>query len=679
MKARRKMDGQISLTDYMYSLENQKDKDDVYLDIKATAEKLSVSTATIRNWVNLGRLSAADVPGRKLLFNKKDVENLVADIVSGKSDKLTKRRNKKAVKGIDLYTDYIRDKNGKNILIGAYLAKKEPSTYTESNIRILTAHFALELYLQSANRPLQSLSSYLSKYDDDFSTLLHELIGTLEINEENLLNLPIPEFTPFQDFLGFIYISINKTADRKVTGSYFTPIDVVDHLMNNLSEYMDANKSLIDPCCGTGNFLLAALKRGIPIENIYGNDIDEISVLITKLNFYINGIHNLDLLESHFKNVDSLKNEGTNKYDIVVGNPPWGYEFSKEEVKELMKRFTTASKHGTESYDLFIEQSLKNLAHNGILAYVLPEAVLNVKSHIQARSIIAKVASLKFISYIGNAFPGVACPCILLGAEKDGQGKTSGCLVENNNEKFTISTKRNLQDEYWNFNLSDQDADCLEKIANAPKSFCLKGQADFALGIVTGANKEYISNEKNDENEVVLKGSHIHKYSFEKSGSYIRFEPENFQQVAPTEMYRAPEKLLYRFICATPVFAYDDHQTLSLNSANILIPHVDGISIKYILAVLNSRTVSFWCRKKYNSVKLLRSHIEGIPIPKPTDDQQKNIVSFVDDLIGCPLENVNKRSELFNMIENEVMTLYQLSEKERRIVNEDSKRYESFL
>jgi|GEM_PF-2224632 len=247
------MDGQISLTDYMYSLENQKDKDDVYLDIKATAEKLSVSTATIRNWVNLGRLSAADVPGRKLLFNKKDVENLVADIVSGKSDKLTKRRNKKAVKGIDLYTDYIRDKNGKNILIGAYLAKKEPSTYTESNIRILTAHFALELYLQSANRPLQSLSSYLSKYDDDFSTLLHELIGTLEINEENLLNLPIPEFTPFQDFLGFIYISINKTADRKVTGSYFTPIDVVDHLMNNLSEYMDANKSLIEKILISGN------------------------------------------------------------------------------------------------------------------------------------------------------------------------------------------------------------------------------------------------------------------------------------------------------------------------------------------------------------------------------------------------------------------------------------------
>ncbi|MGP1589757.1 MAG: TaqI-like C-terminal specificity domain-containing protein [Oribacterium sp.] len=673
------MDGQISITDYMNTLGNNESKNSVFLDIKATAEKLSVSTATIRNWVKLGRLSAADVPGRKLLFNKMDVESLVADIVSGKSDKLTKRRNKKAVKGIDLYTDYIRDESGENIVIGAYLAKKEPSTYTESNIRVLLAHFALELYLQSANRPLQSINSYLAEHDDGFSILLQELLGTSIINEEDLLNLPVPQFVQFQDFLGFIYISVNKIADRKITGSYFTPIDVVDHLMNNLSGYLHSDKCLIDPCCGTGNFLLAALKRGVPIENIFGNDIDEISVLITKLNFFINGIHDLDLLNSHFKNVDSLKNEGDNKYDIVVGNPPWGYAFSKEEIKELMKRFTTASKHGTESYDLFIEQSLNKLAPNGILAYVLPEAVLNVKSHIQARSIIAREASLKFISYIGNAFPGVVCPCILLGVEKDGQGKTSGCLVENNNEKFTISTERNLQDEYWNFNLSDQDAECLKKIANTPKSFCLKGQADFALGIVTGANKEYISNEKNDGNEMVLKGSHIHKYSFEKSSSYIRFEPENFQQVALTEMYRAPEKLVYRFICATPVFAYDDHQTLSLNSANILIPHVDGISMKYIFAILNSRTVSFWCRKKYNSVKLLRSHIEGIPIPTPTDHQQEEIVNLTNSLIDTSFENSEERFRLYSSIEDAVMSLYRLNEAERKIINDDSVQYDTFL
>ena len=37
--------------------------------------------------------------------------------------------------------------------------------------------------------------------------------------------------------------------------------------------------------------------------------------------------------------------------------------------------------------------------------------------------------------------------------------------------------------------------------------------------------------------------------------SRINFRPEQFQQAAPAEYYRAPEKLLYRFICSHLVFA----------------------------------------------------------------------------------------------------------------------------
>lgn len=664
----------------MRSVVKNENLDNELLDIKATAEILSVSTATIRNWVKLGRISVTDLPGRKLLFNKTEVERLVADIVSGKSDKLTKRRNKKAVKGIDLNTDYIRDENGKNIVIGALLATKDPDTYTESRIRVILASFALQLYLQSVNEPLQTLSSYLSeKKNDDFSELLHELIGSSKITDNEIENLPKPGFVPFQDFLGFIYISINKISNRKVTGSYFTPIVVVDRLMNNLSEYLQRGKTVLDPCCGTGNFLLAAQKRGVRIEDIYGNDIDEISIIITKLNFFINGIHDLVLLNSHFKTSNFLTTVNNNKYDIIIGNPPWGFQFSKDEIKILENKYTTVSKHGTESYDVFIEQSLGTLSAGGILAYVLPEAILNVKSHLQVRSIIAKSASLKFISYIGNAFQNVVCPCVLLGIKKDGRGYTIGCLVENNKKRFTIKNKRNLKERYWNFNLSDQEYECLDKIATPENKFCLKGKADFALGIVTGSNKDFISQYKNEKNEMILKGSHIHKYLFIASDSFINFVPEKFQQVAPTNMYRAHEKLLYRFICPTPVFAYDNHQTLSLNSANILIPHVDGISIKYILAVLNSRVISFWCRKKYNSIKLLRSHIEDIPIPTPTDDEQNYVIGLANKMIDTPLTNNVERLKFFNQIENAIMLLYKLNARQREIINKDSDQYDNFL
>lgn len=638
---------------------------EILLDVNSTATELSVSTATVRNWVKLGKLSTVQTRGRGLHFYKSEVDRLYKEIINGKNDKLKGRRNKKAVKGNDLYVDYIID-SGINTSIGKEVLSNEPSFFTEENIRGLLAFFAYNLYKQTDytndKKGFKSLVQQLSDYNID------DLLSRYS-------SFTVPDYVPYQDFLGYIYISVSKLTERKSSGSYFTPTKVVERMMT----LVDFNeKTVIDPCCGSGNFLLTALKSGVSAEKLYGNDLDDIAVILTKINLYLNGVQDIDLLNSHITNCDFLF-EKMGKYDIIIGNPPWGYEYSKDEIKCLLNAYKTASIHGTESYDLFVEHSFEVLKDDGVIAFVLPEAILNVKSHRKVREVISKLASVEFVSYIGNAFGGVTCPCILLGLRKNHKGETCGCYVENGHKTFTIRQNRDLSDEYWNLKLSDDEASCLSKIVNTEHAITLKGKADFALGIVTGANKEYISTKKTDDNEVVLKGSNILKYSIQPSANYISFEPENFQQVAPTEMYRAKEKLIYRFICATPVFAYDDKQTLSLNSANILIPHVDGISMKYIMAVLNSRTVSFWCRKRYNSVKLLRSHIEDIPIPVPTKDEQDRIIQMTDSLIN--MDNIDRDNKLnkYNAIEDELMNLYNLDQYERNMINEDSRKYDTFL
>lgn len=654
---------------------------DELVDIKQAANRLSVSTATIRNWVKLGRLETADVPGRKLMFHRSTVEKLAGYIISGKSDKLTKRRNKKAAKGLDLYTDYIHD-SGTNIVIGADLVKKDPAIFDEETIRRILADFALKLYLQTQQKEIIGLEDFIKTHPENgFTMLLKELLGgEHHRNVSSPRNLPVPAFVPFQDFLGFIYISINKVANRKSTGSYFTPIDVVNHLMDIL-EHSDRflDSDIIDPCCGTGNFLLAAIKRGVSAEHLYGNDIDPISVTLAKVNLFLNGVQDIALLNEHFRNADSLTDTCERTFDIILGNPPWGYDFSTSEIKNLMKEYASASKHGTESYDLFVERALRMVREGGIVSYVLPEAILNVRAHSKIRALMRENASVAFVSYIGNAFTRVVCPCVLLGLSKEDAGNTIGCVVETAADSFTIHEPRDLSEDYWNFSLTDEEAKCLETIGNIRNAFRLKGHADFALGIVTGANKEYVSDKKQNNNELVLKGSDIHKYGFENGGHYIRFEPENFQQAAPMNLYRAPEKLIYRFICATPVFAYDDKQTLSLNSANILIPRVQGINMKYVMAALNSRTVSYWCRKKYNSVKLLKSHIEDIPLPLPDTRQQEDIVSKVDTLLALPVGPSSERRGLYETLEEQIMDLYHLGAAERQIINSDSRRYDSFL
>lgn len=254
---------------------------------------------------------------------------------------------------------------------------------------------------------------------------------------------------------------------------------------------------------------------------------------------------------------------------------------------------------------------------------------------------------------------------LCLGIQKGYHGETKGCRIKFDNEGFIINKDRDIDATSFSFNMSDEEYDCLCMISSVQNAKYLANNAKFALGIVTGNNKEYITNEKKDGMEVILKGSDIFRYTMKETDNYIHFAPEKFQQVAPTEIYRAEEKLLYRFIAEVPVFTYDNQQTLSLNSCNILIPQIEGMDIKYVLAILNSSVAAYFINKKYNSVKLLRSHIESLPIPMVSAEKQNAIIKKVDHIMNSN-ENI---SGLYEELDNEIMNLYSLSEKQRKTIH----------
>lgn len=158
---------------------------------------------------------------------------------------------------------------------------------------------------------------------------------------------------------------------------------------------------------------------------------------------------------------------------------------------------------------------------------------------------------------------------------------------------FVIGEPRTFPEDVLALDVSEEEARCLAAMERMENAAHLKGHAKFALGIVTGDNKAHLSAEKLPGMEPVLKGGDIRRFGIGTPKNFIRFTPDAFQQVAPTAMYRAEEKLLYRFISEVPVFAYDDGRRLSLNSANILIPEIPGLRMKYVLAILNSSAAAF--------------------------------------------------------------------------------------
>ena len=643
------------------------------LSLAEVCSQLSVSLATGRNWVKLGKLVPSGMKGRSPYFERSYVTTLKNNIETGENKALKSRRNKKFVSGRGLYNSYVSDDCKGVASVEAVL--NEISIQGISVDEEFLGYIVANAAIQMISDRLYGQTWFLRDYLDNrgvigpYSVLIDALIQDDHFAKDScnrykkLFEIPF-RWDGNEDVLGLLYISCLNVADRKASGAYYTPTFVVKKLIRRLGiETITYSQKVLDPCCGTGNFLLQ-LPDTVTVDNIYGNDIDTYSVIVARINIALKyQLRDLQIVINNITNEDFLTDYADSGFDYVVGNPPWGYEYTEQDGVILNFKYSSARGSKTESYDVFTEHALETVSKNGVVSFVLPEAILNVKSHLPIRKLITETASIQSLEYLGNVFDGVQCPCIILQLLVTHEKlSTVGMTVSNGGTTFTIHQEREITPEYFSFTMDDEEYSILTKIEQVSPVEYLEGQATFALGIVTGNNKEYISQTKTDQNEMVLKGSDLLKYRFIPTQNFITFKPETFQQVAPVDYYRCPEKLLYRFICNQLVFAYDNEKTLSLNSCNILIPSIHGLSIKYIMAVLNSRVAQYYFKKKFNSVKILRSHIEQIPIAVPSEKEQDDIVSLVNELLGSDQDNVIV--DIYDAVDKKISAIYGMTEIE---------------
>ncbi|MDR2526781.1 MAG: N-6 DNA methylase [Rickettsiales bacterium] len=651
---------------------NSKTDDALYL--KDVCKLLSISEATCKNWVRLGKLPYLSNNGTNLSFKKSDIDRILHDVDNGTLKILNKRRNKKKINGFFVYKNYVTDARSIDF-VNKIINNK--LVINEEILRATLANFALQFIFQKQKNDINKanmLLEYLNETADigKFKNLIDDLLGDkttlsqkIDINSD-IFNYKL-FYTDKEDILGFIYISLKNINQKKSLGMYYTPPNVVKYVISHIMETTNINdKIILDPCCGSGNFILNLGRRLSNPKNLFGQDIDLISIQLTRINFALKfDVLDTDTLYSHFICADTLTYSYKSSYDIIIGNPPWGGKLNKEQIQSLSLKYNTLSKYNSEIYDLFIERSLSLLSDGGILSFVLPLSILNARMHNIIRDIIIKTCNFKFVRYLGETFNNVQCPSIILGVEKSKNRVTDVNITRSDNETHTILSNRQITSNNFNFHIKDEIQDCLDKIDLCPNATRLLGNAKFALGVITGNNQIYISNTPQNGCEPIIRGCDIGKYKI-LVNKYINFLPQNFQQVAPIEIYRAPEKLFYRFICNNLVFAYDDKQMLSLNSCNILIPQIPDTNIKYILAILNSRVANFYFVNMFNSIKVLRSHIEQIPIPKVSLTEQERIINIVDKIIA----NDSKLVKYYNMLDEYIMSLYSLDAKTYKVISD---------
>ena len=92
------------------------------------------------------------------------------------------------------------------------------------------------------------------------------------------------------------------------------------------------------------------------------------------------------------------------------------------------------------------------------------------------------------------------------------------------------------------------------------------------------------------------------------------------------------------------------------------------MSVKYILAVLNSSVAQFVFEKKFHSVKVLRSHLEQIPIPLADKKTQKEIVELVDKLMFLD-ETSPEYTNIYVYLDCKIADLYGLTQKDYKLIS----------
>lgn len=462
--------------------------------------------------------------------------------------------------------------------------------------------------------------------------------------------LPLDEI----DILGLIYQSLLTEGDKNRNGSYYTPHSITKQMTCGLD--FTKGQTFYDPCCGSGAFVLSL--EGVNPDRIFASDKDPLAVMMTKLNMLIKFTDYE--FEPHVFQIDYLQvgsflcdfNMPINGFSYIISNPPWGAMTVANDLDSIIT--------SKESFSYFFVKAYRQLTRGGFVKFLLPESVLNVRCHKDLRSFILKNGNLKEISLYSGSFTGVLTKYVDICLENS--NSTEFVKVKDRGTVVDVDKRTFFCTEGLVFNLlSDDDERIIRKVKNVGV-YNLKGSS-WALGVVTGDNKGKLKDICCDGMEPIYTGKEIEPYKLKSPRNYIYYDRKNFQQVAKEELYRASEKLVYKFISKRLVFAYDDKGSLFLNSANILIPNIPGMSIKTVMAFLNSELFQFVYESMFGELKVLKSNLEEMLFPMITKEQDAKITSMVDDIL-------TSKSDTNRKLQKYIYCLYNITDCEIKYIND---------
>lgn len=277
------------------------------------------------------------------------------------------------------------------------------------------------------------------------SLLADFVSGELQIRRRQKTLWPMYSFDTIPlEFISSVYEQF-VSEDAKKNKAYYTRPHLVDYMLDNVLPWdsEDWNLQILDPCCGSGIFLVKAFQRLIhrwrnanhgsepsvsdlkPIlsKNLFGVDIDPEAVRVASFSLYLAMCDAIDprhywkqtvfprlrdrtLIANDFFREDTpgfRTKEDAESFDLVLGNAPWG----KNSFKKDSPARQWATKHDwPTTYNdigpLFLAKASKLAKPNAWVSMIQPANVLLFNRSETANALRATLFEQLHVSEVTN-------------------------------------------------------------------------------------------------------------------------------------------------------------------------------------------------------------------------------------------------------------------------------------
>ncbi len=549
----------------------------------------------------------------------------------------------------------------------------------------------------------------------------------------------VSKFIVSQGIMLFLAKHLKSTQINSLEDIYKFDVDMKTIIKQKL-----LNFSILDPACGPGVFLLCTVNeiykliRNLEpesdtakiklhlLETLFGSEINDYArklciMKLFKWAYTKNGLDNskiFSILKSNILLEDSLEIKKSAKYDLVIGNPPYGNILDRNQKDKLKSENIFYN----DIYCAFLLKSLEWT--DGIIGYLVPKSFLLRQGYVKFRKNLLTLANLLKIYDIGpNLFAKATNEVQILFYEKKSDTikdievyqypnteitkfpaqkvdllricLNKDCPLSAHTKKFyayipdlscpycnskTLALNRiriktnkkvlNLVNKIENS--GDVNYLNIERIPNM-----IRGEEDRGLKQVIDLIEQ---NTTNSCYFIKAKGD-FNYYYFRKDKS---FDIENVDPKVLKgkvfEYYICP-KLLIKHNSIFPQSVFSKEKVCFTSSIYSIISD-DHIELKYINAILNSSLMQFYClyginNQQNTTINLNQYMIRHLPIKDAPFEKKEKLSELVQKVINSLLKSNGTYNEtnlsIIGEVENIIFDLYDLENKERDIIVSDIK------